>query len=143
MQYTKLQSHFRSANYTAFIRRCNNFEKTDPHNGSKKQKRKYDKIKNNKPMLKILPFIGILYFKLQSSALRCFSRLKFEKRLLLILLSFIFRSKMIVHTAERTKQNILLRTSQAKSHSSMFKLLLDYNAAVINYFFTIQGNAGS
>ena len=32
-------------------------------------------------MLKILPFIRILYLKQQNSILRCFSRLKFEKSL--------------------------------------------------------------
>ena len=53
--------------------------KTDPHNGSKKEKRSYGKTKNNKTMLKILPFIRILYLKQQSSILRCFSRLKSEK----------------------------------------------------------------
>ena len=37
--------------------------KTDPHNGSKKEKRSYGKIENNKTMLKILPFIRILYLK--------------------------------------------------------------------------------
>ena len=35
--------------------------RTDPHNDSKMEKTKYGKIKNNKTMLKILPFIGILY----------------------------------------------------------------------------------
>ena len=35
--------------------------RTDPHNGSKKEKAKYGKTKNNKTMLKILPFTGILY----------------------------------------------------------------------------------
>ena len=37
--------------------------KTDPHNSSKKEKRSYGKIENNKTMLKILPFIRILYLK--------------------------------------------------------------------------------
>ena len=55
--------------------------KTDPQNGSKKEKRKYGKIENNKTMLKILPFIGILYLKQRGSILRCFSWLKFEKSL--------------------------------------------------------------
>ena len=35
--------------------------KTDPHNGSKKEKRIYGKIENT--MLKILPFIRILCLK--------------------------------------------------------------------------------
>ena len=35
--------------------------RTDPHNGSKKEKTKYGKTKYNKTMLKILPFTGILY----------------------------------------------------------------------------------
>ena len=47
--------------------------KTDPHSGSKIEKRKYGKIENNKSMIKILLFIRIL--KQQSSILRCFSRL--------------------------------------------------------------------
>ena len=41
--------------------------KTDLHNGSKKEKKSYGKVKNNKTMLKILTFIRILYFKQQSS----------------------------------------------------------------------------
>ena len=57
--------------------------KTVPHNGSKKEKRSCGKIKNNKTMLKILPFIRILYLKQQSSILRCFSRLKFKKKVYL------------------------------------------------------------
>ena len=73
--------------------------KTDLHNGSKKEKRKYGKIKN-KTMLKLLLFIRILYVKQQSSTLRCFSRLKFKKSLFSnTFFNFIFRSKMIVHTA--------------------------------------------
>ena len=43
--------------------------KTDPHNGSKKEKKSYGKIKNSKTMLKILPFIRIIYLKQQSSIL--------------------------------------------------------------------------
>ena len=75
---------------------------TDPHNGSKKEKRSYGKIKNNKTMIKILPFIRIFYLKQQSSILWCFSRLKFEKVLFRnTFFSFIFRGKMIVHTAEK------------------------------------------
>ena len=62
-----------------------------------------------------------------------FSRLKFEKSLLLLLFSFIFHSKMIVHIAERAKQNILLKIIYVKLHSSMWKLLLDFPAAVINF----------
>ena len=34
---------------------------TDPHNGRKKEKRSYGKIKNNKTILKILPFVRIFY----------------------------------------------------------------------------------
>ena len=94
-EYTDLQSHFRSANYTAFIGRRNNF-RPDPHNGSKKEKRSYGEVKNNNTMLKILPFIQILYLKQQSSILRCFCRLKFEKSLINnTFFSFIFHSKMI------------------------------------------------
>ena len=37
--------------------------KTDPHNSSKKEKRSYGEIENNKTMLKILQFIRILYLK--------------------------------------------------------------------------------
>ena len=69
--------------------------KIDPHNGSKKEKRSYGEVKNN-TMLKILPFIKILYLKQQSSILRCFCRLKFEKSLINnTFFSFIFHSKMI------------------------------------------------
>ena len=71
--------------------------KTDPHKGSKKEKRSNGIIENNKSMLKVLPFIQILYLKHQSSILWCFSRLKFDKRIF----SNTFRSAMIVHTAEK------------------------------------------
>ena len=78
--------------------------KTDPHNGNKKEKRKYGKIENNKAMLKILPFIRILYLNQQDSILRCFSRLKFEKRLFSNkFFSFISRCKMIVHAAGKNQ----------------------------------------
>ena len=51
-------------------------------------------------MLKTLSFIRILFLKQQGSILRCFFRLKFEKSLSInTFFSFIFRSKMIVHTA--------------------------------------------
>ena len=46
LQYTVLQSHFRSANYSVFIRRRNNFEWLC--SGSKKEKSSYGKVKNNK-----------------------------------------------------------------------------------------------
>ena len=53
-------------------------------------------------MLKILPFIRILYLKQQSSILRCFCRLKFGKGLFNnTFFSFIFHSKMIDHAAEK------------------------------------------
>ena len=42
--------------------------KTDPHNGSKKEKRNYGKVKNNKTLLKTLPFIRIRYLKQESSS---------------------------------------------------------------------------
>ena len=41
---------------------------------------------------------------------------------------------MIVHGAEKDKINILLKINLVKMHSSMCKLLLDFLAAVINYF---------
>ena len=67
-----------------------------------RRRRKYGKIKNNKTMLKMLLFIRILYLKQQSSILRCFSRLKFEKSLFSnTFFSFIFPIKMIVYTAEK------------------------------------------
>ena len=40
-----------------------------PHNGSKKEKRNYGKVKNNKTILKTLAFIIIICFKQQSSIL--------------------------------------------------------------------------
>ena len=56
-----------------FIRRRNFFSsKTDPHNGSKKEKRNYGKVKNNKTMLKILSFIRF-FFKKQSSICDAFA----------------------------------------------------------------------
>ena len=49
-------------------------------------------------MLKILPFIQIIYLK-QQSILRCFSRLKFEKSLFSNTFSVLnFSFKMIVDT---------------------------------------------
>ena len=78
--------------------------KADPHNGSKKKKRCCGKAGDNKTTLKILSFIRIIYFKQQSSILWCFCRLKFEKSLFnSTFLSFIFRCKMTVHTAEKKK----------------------------------------
>ena len=78
--------------------------KTDPRNGSIKEKRSYGKIKN-KTMLKVVPFIRVLDLKQQSSILRCFCRLKFEKKFLSnTFFSSIFRSKIIVHTAEAPHQ---------------------------------------
>ena len=47
------------------------------------------------------------------------------------------RLSSVNHTAEAIDHN------QVKSHSSMCKLLIDFLAAVINYFFTIQGTAES
>ena len=82
-----------------FIRDAIISSKTEPHNGSKKKKRKYGKIINNKTMLKLLPFIRILYLKIQNSILPCFSKLKLKKSLFSnTFFSFIFRSKVIVHT---------------------------------------------
>ena len=43
--------------------------KTDPHNGSKREKRNYGKVENNKTMLKILSLIRIIYLKKQSGSL--------------------------------------------------------------------------
>ena len=75
-------------------------DKTDPRNGSIKEKRSYGKIKS-KTMLKVVPFIRVLDLKQQSSILRCFCWLKFEKKLLSnTFFSSIFRSKIIVYTAE-------------------------------------------
>ena len=51
---------------------------------AKKEKRSYGKIENKKTMLKILLFIQLVDIKQQSSILRCFSRLKFEKSFLAI-----------------------------------------------------------
>ena len=41
--------------------------KTEPRNGSMKEKRSYGKVRNNKTMLKILSFIQTLYLKEQYS----------------------------------------------------------------------------
>ena len=74
--------------------------KTDRRNGSKKEKISYSKIRSNRTMSKILLFIRILYLKQQSNILRCFCSLKFEKSLFSNnFFSFIFSSKMIVHTS--------------------------------------------
>ena len=64
--------------------------KTDQQHGSKIDKRKYGKIKNNKSMLKILPFIRILYLKQQSSILQCFR-----------FLGYISQQDDPVHAAEK------------------------------------------
>ena len=53
--------------------------KTEPRNGSKKEKRRYDKVRNNKTMLKILSFIRIHCLKQESNILPCFCSLEFEK----------------------------------------------------------------
>ena len=47
----------------------NNLISSKTHNGSKKEKRNYGKVKNSKTMLKILLFIRILYLKQQHSIL--------------------------------------------------------------------------
>ena len=52
--------------------------KTDPRNGSKKKKRSYGKVRNNKTILKILSFIQVLYLKQQ---VQRFCSLQFEKSL--------------------------------------------------------------
>ena len=76
--------------------------KTDRHNGGKREKINYDKVKNNKTLLKILSFIQNLHLKQESSILWCFFRLKLEKSLFNnTFFSSIFCSKMIVHTAEK------------------------------------------
>ena len=75
-----LQSHFRSANYTAFIRDAIISSKTDLRSGSIKGKRSCGTIRNNKAMSTVLSFIRILYPKQQSNILRCFCSLKFEKK---------------------------------------------------------------
>ena len=79
-----LQSHFRSANYKLQCRLLliisGKKKKTDPRNDSKKEKRSYDKFRNNKTMLKIFSFVQVLYLKEQSNILRCLCSLKFEKK---------------------------------------------------------------
>ena len=62
-----LQPHFRSTNYTALLGDATISSKTDPRIGSKKKKRSYGKVRNNKTMLKIVSFIRILYLKQQYS----------------------------------------------------------------------------
>ena len=69
---------------------------------AKRRREAMVKLKNDNTMLKILPFIRILYLKQQSSILRCFSKLKFEQSLFSNrFFSFTFHSKMIAHTAEK------------------------------------------
>ena len=69
MQYTDLQSHFRPTIRMVLLGEGLISSKTDPHNGSKIQKRNFDEVKNNKTMLKMLPFIRIFYPKHQNSIL--------------------------------------------------------------------------
>ena len=92
-QYTDLQSHFRSANYTACIRRRNLFIYLYAIF--------YGEVKNNNTMLKILPFIRVLYLKQQSSILRCFCRLKYEKSVTIRFSVLYFTVRWLVHTAEK------------------------------------------
>ena len=47
-------------------------------------------LKTNNAMLKMLPFIRILYLNQQSSILRCFSWSKFEKAFLAIRFSGLY-----------------------------------------------------
>ena len=47
-------------------------------------------LKTNNAMLKMLPFIRILYLNQQSSILRCFSWSKFEKTFLAIRFSGLY-----------------------------------------------------
>ena len=79
--------------------------KADPLNGRRKENRSYGKVKNNKTMLKLLPFIRVLYLNQQSSILWCFCRLKPVKKHLFnnTFFSLIVRSKMMVHKAEKNQ----------------------------------------
>ena len=98
--YINTQPHFHTANHTAWLGDATISSKTEPRNGSKKEKRSYGKVRN-KTMLKILPFIQILCLKQQSNILRCFWSLKFLKNLFSNkLFGFIFRSKLLA-TAEK------------------------------------------
>ena len=55
-------------------------------------------------MLKILPFIRILYLKQLSSTLLILLQLKLEKRLFNnTFFGFVFHNKMIAHTAEKNQ----------------------------------------
>ena len=63
LQYTNLQSHFHSKITRLLLGDEIISRKTDPHNGGKREKRNFGKIKNNKTMLKILPFIRFLYVR--------------------------------------------------------------------------------
>ena len=73
--------------------------KTVLRRGSKKEKRSYDKVINNKKTLTILSFFRILYLKHQSNISRCLYSLQLEKSLLSNkFFSFISCSKIIVHT---------------------------------------------
>ena len=98
-----LQSHFRSANDTTFINVGDAIisSKTDLGGGSKNGKRNHGKVRNNKTVWTILPFVPIYCHKQQSIILRCFCNLKSKKNLFSNKsFSFIFCSKMIVHTGE-------------------------------------------
>ena len=78
--------------------------KIDLRSGSKKEKRSYGKVRNDKTKSTILWFIWNLYLKQQSNIVRCFCSLRFEKSLFSNkFFSFTFPSKMIVRTAKRTK----------------------------------------
>ena len=75
-----------------------------PLDGSKKEKRNYGKVKNDKTMLKVLSFIWILYLRQLLSA-TLFEKSLFSNKFF----SFTFHSKMTVHTAEKDQMKYFVQ----------------------------------
>ena len=85
------------------------------------------KVKVNKAMSGILSFIWILYLKQRNNVLWCFYSSKYEEILLVITFSFVpyFTVRGWSIQLERSKQNVLLKTSSLKYHSWMWELPLE------------------
>ena len=79
------------------------------------------KVKFNKAMSGILSFISILYRKQRNNVLWCFYSSKYEEILLVIIFSVVpyFTVRGWSIQLERSKQNVLLKTSLLKYHSWM------------------------
>ena len=91
-------------------------------------------VKNDKTISMILPFIRVLYRKLQNNILRGYYSLKFENSLFSNKLSNCkFRSRRVVYATKKDHIKYFIQNWLTKRASSMCKLLLDSAVTAINY----------